>query len=146
MEEEIISEEKLLKLLLLIKLARKIEGKTRLQKMVFLGKEEEDLDMGFEFITYNYGPYSFELTKALDTLQNLGLIVVESSFFASSNSNNQAIKQFTYYITDKGDKLIVSKGEKLPKELIEKIKLLVEKWNKVPRTKIIEYVYSNYMK
>ncbi len=141
---EIISDEKLLKLLLLIKLAGKIEGKTRLQKMVFLGKEEENVDIGFGFIKYNYGPYSFELTKALETLQTLGCIKVETILFASASEDGFQTKQFTYMITEEGEKLVNSKIDEM-KEVAEKIKHLLKKWNNVPRAKIIEHVYSQYM-
>ena len=97
-----------------------------------------------KFVKYNYGPYSFELTRALDTLQNTGLIDVETSLFASSDSKGFQTKQFTYTITKKGDEIILPKMDAM-KEVIKKIKILLEKWNNVPRTKVIEHVYSKYM-
>jgi len=144
METESILSEKLLKLLLLIKLAEKIEGKTKLQKIVFLGKEEERIDLGFEFIKYNYGPYSFELTKALETLKECELIEITTEILPASNQEGFESKKFTYQITDKGKKLIDAEIEKL-REVFEKIKLLVEKWNNVSRDEIIRYVYSKHM-
>lgn len=144
MVTESILSKKLLKLLLLIKLAEKIEGKTKLQKMIFLGKEEEDLDFGFEFTKYNYGPYSFELTTALDSLQAFELIEITTEISGSTKSGGFITKKFIYNITEKGKKVIGSESEKL-KEVEPKIKLLVKKWNKVPRDKIIEHVYSKHM-
>lgn len=144
MEIEEVLSEKLMKLLLLIKLAEKIEGKTKLQKMVFLGKEEEGVDLGFEFIKYNYGPYSFELTQALDSLQTIELIEVTTESSNITDSNGFVNKKIIYQITDKGKNLADLESEKF-KEVIEKIKLLVQKWNNVPRDKIVEYVYSKYM-
>ena len=49
------------KLLLFVKLAGEIDGKTKLQKLLFLGKNEFNLDINFDFEKYNYGPYSFGL-------------------------------------------------------------------------------------
>lgn len=144
MDEIQILNEKLLKLLLLIKLAEKIEGKTKLQKIVFLGKEEEGIDLGFEFIKYNYGPYSFELTKALDSLETLGLIEVQMEVLSATDSKGFLNKKFVYTITNKGSDLVDTEKEKL-KEVMEKIKQLVQKWNNVPRDKIVEHVYSKYM-
>jgi uncharacterized protein YwgA len=136
-----------IKLLLLVKLANKVEGKTMFHKMVFLGENEEPMiNFGFEFTKYNYGPYSFELTKALDSLETLGLISVDTSLFASSDSGGFQTKQFTYTLTSKGVEVTENSGiEKTQKEMVDKIKQLLKKWNNVPRQKIIEYVYSKYM-
>jgi len=144
MEKEEVLSDKLLKLLLLIKLAKRIEGKTKLHKIIFLGKEEEEIDLGFEFVKYNYGPYSFELTKALESLETLELIKIQMDVLNSTDSEGFINKKFIYMITDKGDKLVDLEFEKL-KEVMEKIKLLVEKWNNVSREKIIEHVYSKHM-
>lgn len=144
MEKEEVLSDKLLKLLLLIKLAKRIEGKTKLHKIIFLGKEEEEIDLGFEFIKYNYGPYSFELTKALESLETLELIEIQMDILNSTDSEGFINKKFIYMTTDKGDKLVDSELEKL-KEVFEKIKLLIEKWNDVSREKIIEHVYSKHM-
>lgn len=144
MNQENLLSERILKLLLLISIAQKIEGKTKLQKIVFLGKEEEDIDLGFEFVKYNYGPYSFELTKELESLQTLGLIEIQMEINNSTDSNGFISKKFIYKITTKGNEIINSETEKL-KEVVEKIKQLVRKWNTVPREKIVEHVYSRYM-
>jgi len=136
--------ENFLKLLFLIKLAGKIEGKTRLHKMVFLGEKEEGLDFGFEFEKYNYGPYSFGLTKAVDALQELKLIDVETILFASSDQKGFQTKQFSYTLTSKAEELTKEKEENM-KDFLVKLKLLIDKWNKVPRSEIIKHVYSKYM-
>lgn len=133
-----------LKLLMLLKLANKIEGKTKLHKMVFLGmKEDPKIDFGFEFTKYSYGPYSFELTKALESLETFGLINVETVFFSSSDSNGFQTKQFSYTITRKG--IEITDNAKIEKEVVEKIKLLLKKWNNAPRQNIVGHVYSEYM-
>lgn len=131
MTNENILEDKLLKLLFLIKIAKKIEGKTRLHKIIFLGKQEEGIDMGFEFVKYNYGPYSFELTQAVDTLQNLGLINVTTTLFASSDTKGFQTKQFSYSITNKADELTKREEDKM-KDFIIKVSALLKKWNNVP--------------
>lgn len=144
MEKNNLIPENFLKLLLLIRLANKIEGKTRLHKMVFLGeKEEPRVDFGFEFTKYNYGPYSFELTKALDSLETLKLINIKTSLLALTDSNGFQTKQFSYTITEKG--LQITEKIKVEKEVVEKIKQLIKKWNNVSRQNIVEHVYSTYM-
>jgi uncharacterized protein len=145
MGNENILSDKLVKLLFLIKFSKIIEGKTKLHKMIFLGKEEENLDMGFTFEKYNYGPYSFELTEALNSLESLGLIEVQTAFFSSSDSKGFQTKQFTYKLSDKGVKISEEINLEKFKEVVDAIKKLVEKWNNVSRQKIVEHVYSKYM-
>lgn len=142
MEETEVIPESFLKLLLLLKLAGQIQGKTKLHKMVFLSKEEEPrIDFGFEFTKYNYGPYSFDLTKALDAMETLGLIEVETSILPSTDFNGFQTKQFTYKITEKGLETTSNSKIEEKREVVEKIKQLVQKWNTVPRQKMIEHVY-----
>lgn len=57
-----------------------IGGITRLQKLLFLLEEEEDLRLkkdGFEFAAYKAGPYSARLYDDLEFLENLGMIQSE---------------------------------------------------------------------
>ena len=136
--------DKLLKLLLLIKSAGKIEGKTKIQKMVFLGKEEEELNLGFDFVKYNYGPYSFELAKALNALEDGGLIKINMSLVSSPDEENVETKRFTFSLTEEGNQLI-SERQGIPEEVKNKIERLVKRWNNVPGSEIIRHVYSNYM-
>ena len=50
-------------------------------------------------------------------------------------------KKFIYSITNKGNHFVDAEKEKL-KEVTEKIKQLVQKWNSVSRDKIVEHVYT----
>jgi hypothetical protein len=50
-----------------------IVGKTRLQKIVYL-LEAKDLGFGFSFDYHNYGPYSAEVSFALDDAEALELV------------------------------------------------------------------------
>lgn len=60
--------------------AEGINGITRLQKLLFLVEQEENIrtaDNGFEFIPYKAGPYSSKLYDDLEFLENLGLLTSE---------------------------------------------------------------------
>ena len=67
----------LLMLLLRSLRERRIRGRTRLQKIVFL-LEEQGIDFGYEFKPYLYGPYSETLKGNLSMLTELGLVNEES--------------------------------------------------------------------
>jgi len=62
----------------------RINGITRLEKLLFLAGEEtrisSQVDEGFQFHAYNYGPYSKDVYEAVDLLEEAGLIAEERVF------------------------------------------------------------------
>jgi hypothetical protein len=131
----------LVQILLFLKHSKKIEGKTKFQKMVFLAQKENKLSEEFKFIKYNYGPYSFDLTKSLEALETTGFITVEKEEFETDGEFPG--KKFIFQLTEDGEKLIES--EETKEEDSKIIKNVVEKWNNKPMEDIIKYVYSKYM-
>ncbi len=132
----------LAQILLFLKHAKKIEGKTKFQKMMFLAQKENKLSKEFEFIKYNYGPYSFELTKDVETLEKEGFLTIEKEEFTTDNKFSG--KRFMFQLTKKGEKFV--KDNKNDFEIDSKIiNETVKKWNKKPMGDIIKYVYSKYM-
>jgi uncharacterized protein len=51
-------------------------GKTKLQKLIFLLSELEDVGVGYEFHFYNYGPYSNGLASDIGYLGEVGALTV----------------------------------------------------------------------
>ena len=147
MDTNIFLENKTINLLFFLKLAKNISGKTKLNKIIFLGKQEEDIDLGFHFEKYNYGPYSFDLTESLNKLEDNEFIEIEMEVLPSSDINGFQSKQFTYKISSKGNDFLSTSASDIMKNLQtkEKIKQLLKKWNNLSRTKIVEHVYSKYM-
>ena len=132
----------LMKVLLFLRESKTIIGKTKFQKMVFLAKEEEGLDIGFTFTRYNYGPYSFELSNAINSLNEIGLISIHTELFESRDQFPGKI--FKFSLTKKGSE-ILSKHLRSFSRDISKIKKVVSRWNDEPLDSIIKYVYSKYM-
>ncbi len=132
------------RLLTFIDFADKIEGKTKLQKLVFLGLQEYGCDVGYAFMRYNYGPYSFELTEDLKILENLGLIFVDRQLFDGIRENGFQKKKITYQITAKGGQY-AGKLKPTYKSYISKLKKFLPKFNSWSLDKIIKYVYAEYM-
>jgi len=50
-----------------------IHGRTFIQKLFYIIKMQTDLNL-FEFIPYNYGPFSVELNEAITDLVNEGIL------------------------------------------------------------------------
>jgi len=131
-------------LLELMKISKGIQGKTKLQKMMFLAKEEFGIQHEYTFEKYNYGPYSFELSNDLKALESFGLIKIDKNAFDSKGLFEGKI--FIFNLTEEGE-LIVDKEitPKMLPETISKLQKLVDTWNKEPLQNIIKYVYSKYM-
>jgi uncharacterized protein YwgA len=111
----------------------KIEGRTRLQKIVFLGQMELGLPKFFEFDKYYYGPYSWELTETLEDLILTGQVKEESESFRD-------FVTYIYSLTDFGLTEMEKAARYIPEEKIEILKKLSE----IPRSALIEYVYRKY--
>ena len=52
-------------------------GKTQFQKLVYF-LQETGIPLGFKYEIYHYGPYSFDLSNVMDTLDTLGVIDVST--------------------------------------------------------------------
>ena len=64
------------KILVILNKLRKIAGRTRFQKIVFLLKNRDGIDFNYNFIPYYYGPYSHELQLEINLLEAAGLVQV----------------------------------------------------------------------
>lgn len=124
-----------------------IEGRTRLQKMVFLmQKELEQRDqlgairLEYDFIPYDYGPFSKGLYDDLDAM-------IDQEFVEDTEEPLQSGKvKYIYEIEDDGEVLVDSEKETWSDadaimQLAQEIK---EEYNNMLLSELIEYVYSEY--
>ena len=102
-----------------------IEGKTLLQKCIYFVNEILENDIKFE--PYYYGPYSSEVTFAIEEMKNVGIINEEVEKYPFDHWLNQfEPKLFKYKLTDFGVNF-VNFLEKNYKDETEKIKEEVNK-------------------
>jgi len=103
----------------LIRLAKTKVGKTFLQKAIYILQDWLNLDLGYDYKLYLYGPYSEDLSDDIDMLSDLGLIDIGSD--ATGYGYNIAVndkgakfltKNLGTYMVDEGklDKVISSLG------------------------------------
>ena len=61
----------------------RVNGITRLEKLLFLASEEEDIQRSVKepliFVAYHYGPYSRDVYEAVEILQKAQLLEEEAS-------------------------------------------------------------------
>lgn len=125
-----------------------IEGRTRLQKMVFLLEkeveqiEETPIDSSrYDFIPYDYGPFSKKLYDDLDYLSAEGLI----DDFEEKMNDGQV--KYNYELTSDGEEFVESQLNSSESELIiELAEEMKTRYNNVPLSALIDYVYSEYPK
>ena len=100
--------------LLLLLLARspegKIEGRTRLEKVVYLLKQLGRVNFTYEFVPYHYGPYSRELVEDLDQLKEIGLVD------EGMNTDDYGVLRYDYKLTSEGGQLAEEIEQKLGRE------------------------------
>ncbi|QLG28181.1 helix-turn-helix transcriptional regulator [Halorarum halophilum] len=123
-----------------------IEGRTRLQKLVFLMEQEleeeskSSLDSpDYGFIAYDYGPFSKELYDDLDSLEDADLIDVEEEDITDGKV------KYTYRLTEEGRSwarhLIDNEGATGVYSLAEDLK---EEYNDMLLSDLINKVYAEY--
>jgi uncharacterized protein YwgA len=124
-----------------------IEGRTRLQKMVFLMQKELEqrdqsgaIGLEYDFIPYDYGPFSKKLYDDLDAM-------IEQEFVEDAEEPLQSGKvKYIYEIEDDGEDLVDSEKKTWSNaiaifQLAQEVK---EEYNFMLLSELIEYVYSEY--
>ena len=60
----------------MLKRHRRIEGRKRFQKVIFLLQRKYGVDLGYRFVPYYFGPYSKNLQLDINLLKLMGLLEV----------------------------------------------------------------------
>lgn len=141
--------------------AGKLNGITRLEKLVFLIAQETSVNNQsedpFAFEAYNYGPYSKEVYEAVDLLEDLGLItetreyedsgldeMEESTVVASENEGvDRAGVERRFSLTSDGEKVAQALAQQHSKAngAIADIRA---RYGRMSLRQLIRYVYARY--
>ena len=107
-----------------------IEGRTRLEKLVYLLQNISRVDFTYRFIPYHYGPYSRELVEDLDQLNEFGLI-------EEVVSPQETVTRYDYVLTTEGEQLAKEIESHLSKEETTNLKREYNKWKDLPTFELI---------
>lgn len=118
---------------------RRIDGRTRFQKLVFLlQKNAEELPAEYEFEAYDYGPFSKDLYDDLDVLAEQHLISV------STERTNAGEEKYVYELTHIGQrKLDEEFGDNRP-SFVETVEALHDEFYTMPVKALIDFVYAEW--
>lgn len=126
-----------------------IEGRTRLQKLVFLMEQELDEEVmaalqspDYGFIPYDYGPFSKALYDDLDSLDESSLIEVDEENMADGKV------KYTYRLTDDGESWLQDQVDHdKDAEVVHSLaKNLKSDYNDKDLSDLIDEVYAEYPK
>lgn len=118
-----------------------IHGRTRLQKFVFLIQQELEgaVSSRYNFIPYDYGPFSKELAEDMNRLEDEGFIQKQERRVGGNIEH-------VYQITDEGiDEVNELKKEFVHNEETENLsEELIDEWNSQSLKRLLSYVYYTY--
>ena len=120
-----------------------IYGRTLLVKEVFLTIKEvmQRYSINYQdpkFISYKYGPYSFNLIDAVESMTMRGYVI---------RDGKKGSKKEAFSLSDKGKNRYIQIKNKLKNkwpELIEDLKEKRRGWDELGTDGILKYVYQNY--
>lgn len=123
----------------------RIHGRTRFQKLVFLAQQRMESEgiQPYDYIAYDYGPFSKELLDALEEFQEEGLIEIEVT------QTYDGTDKYIYSLTSQGVENFEENLEESPdSEDLETIRNvssdMIDRFNKMPISELIDYVYNNH--
>jgi uncharacterized protein YwgA len=119
-----------------------IEGRTRLQKLLFLIQqrlESQDMEVknGYNFVAYDYGPFSKEIYEDVETLIDRGLVAEEAKKL------DDGVIKYQYNLTEDGEEYIDNTSDRID-ERQEIIKDIKNEFTDEDLQDLIDYVYSEY--
>ncbi len=123
-------------LLSLLKHAGHINGRVQLQKLMFLLSHNYNIETGYEFVPFKYGPYCKTIQEDLDYLIEYGYIIHKEE----KKSNNEIAHK--YQITEYGEEFLLE--NELPPIYEQIIIDLVNNFRSYNTRQLMEYVYKNY--
>lgn len=128
----------------------KIRGITRLDKLIFLIQKKIEINF-YNFVKYDFGPWSGEIQSDIRLLREGDLVDIKEEelklsveiidrTYRDENVNTVEI----YSLTEAGEKVAKDIYEKLSANVRENISEIKNKFNHIPLTDLLKYVYLNY--
>jgi uncharacterized protein len=143
------------------KLRGRIEGVTRLEKLIFLLERETSaghwLAEKGDFVAYNFGPFSVKVYQAVDML-SAAQIINDSGELTDNEEDSWERKHVIgessggpdpyvtrdFELTDRGWRYYNKLVEELPEGALDEIVALKNQFALLPLRQLVRYVYQRY--
>jgi hypothetical protein len=134
----------------------RINGITRLEKLLFLAEKESDagreIGNAFHFEAYDYGPYSKGVYEAVEILEQAGIVSEERAFagqpldemeeWTAGIDQREGIER-RFILTDRG-KVVAGYLAKLHPNVADALGRIKKQYGDLSLRKLIRYVYGTY--
>lgn len=123
---------------------KKVNGRTRFQKLMFLVQKKAESEkiegLDFKYEIYLYGPFSRELSSAIDDLVDKGYLEEQKT------ETHLGYTKYVYRLTGKGRKLLVyAKGKKLLAASVQQaISEVVDDYGETALPELVEKAYEQF--
>lgn len=116
-----------------------IDGTTRFQKLVFLTQEETEVPQYWEYDPAQYGPFSKQLARDIDSL-------IDQGFIERQTVHNRYNKEkHIYRLTNKGNRVAKKMLSKDAYDgLFDEAAKIKKQFNNIPIQELLRYVYTKY--
>jgi len=141
------------------KTQHKIAGITRVEKLMYLLQEETGFSGKrqdkFDFKAWKFGPFSQEIYQSIDLLSSLTLVDVEERELANyvdymerdelvETDQEEPRVEKVFSLTARGKKVAEALQKTISPKDWEELTKLTHKFERVPLTSLIQYVYHKY--
>ena len=116
-----------------------VQGRTRLQKMLFLF-ESVTRSSEYQFQAANFGPFSWRLSRALDSLVTNGLVKESRTAFG------YGVEKYEYAVTKEGAKLVqeMTRSNSEYADCLATMNTLKAKYNDMSLGRLLRFIYSAF--
>jgi uncharacterized protein YwgA len=120
-----------------------IEGRTRLQKMVFLMQQEfaekdESLPGEYQYIPYDYGPFAKKLYDDIDDLADRHVIDEDPETIEDGKV------KYYYRLGRRGDDYLHEWSDAEVKRVQKVAERIKRNYNEMPLPQLLDHVYTKY--
>lgn len=134
----------------------RIDGVTRLEKLMYLAERETDVgplvDEAFSFRPYHYGPYSKQIAEDVEFLEQARLVreerVLEGNTLdeveeaAAVGTDREGVER-RFFLTDDGRDIAKVLCQRHP-DVFNELSEIKAKYGNMPLRQLIRYVYTRY--
>ena len=138
-------------ILALLYVLGEIKGSTRLEKLLFLLKEQFAVtgERFYDFTPYLFGPFSPEILEDAKKLRENGLLDVTSEVFEStsypSELSDAVFIRKNYKLTDAGKEIAKKALEELmEKKGVKEALFKLREFNTIPLSNLLNYIYQEF--
>lgn len=137
----------------------RLDGITRLEKLIFLLEHEELLGAlpaeSGDFEAHHFGPFSSKVYSAVETLAAAGLLEQQVVAAGSSEDTWEAshligtdpttsYSERRFRLTDRGRRYYQALLKELPVETAKRLGEFKDRFASIPLRQLVRYVYQNY--